>query len=444
MNTKTKNILLIVLGVAVIGMTVAFAALSSQLKIEGTASVPNTSWNIHFQEWDDNTNETVTYGGNEHANTAVYPSAESLTKTLSPNITKVEGLNVTLYQPGDYASYTFQIINEGSIDASLDSFDKNLTCASGNDCSHLSYTVECVDSQNNNVLTGNPTLPKNGGLAYCTLTVTYTDQTNQNSGTAGQNQVYTQSAASAELDATWVYVQKLADNSGNGSGSGSGSGSNSPSYTYYGSGIFTENPTGYDFDYEDYQEPSNNNQCPSGYAYYEGDSEYSAGCYYVYSAYCDNGDYNDSTGKCEYEGEGELQDISEKDVYIRDDGEIKETCGIFPNGFVCMTSSYYNSDYSSSNNYNSDFENVSGDFEGITATSGLVASGLKGYALTKATEMLSNGVSSCFVENSQVGCDKSNDGDGTCYIEADGDAYCSFDSDNECHIKYDGSTVCYY
>ena len=221
MNTKTKNILLIVLGVAVVGMTVAFAALSSQLKIEGTASVPNVSWNIHFQNWDDNTEDTVTYGGITHQNTAVFPAASTLTKTLSPNITKVDGLNVTLYQPGDYASYTFEIINEGTIDASLDNFTHNLTCASGNDCSHLSYTVECVDSQNNNVLTGNPTLAKNGGLAYCTLTVTYTDQTNQNSGTAGSNQVYTQAAASAELDATWTYVQKVDSQASSGSGSGS-------------------------------------------------------------------------------------------------------------------------------------------------------------------------------------------------------------------------------
>ena len=226
MNTKTKNILLIVLGVAVVGMTVAFAALSSQLKIEGTASVPNVSWNIHFQNWDDNTEDTVTYGGNTHQNTAVFPAASTLTKTLSPNVTKVDGLNVTLYQPGDYASYTFEIINEGTIDASLDNFTHNLTCASGNDCSHLSYTVECVDSQNNNVLTGNPTLAKNGGLAYCTLTVTYTDQTNQNSGTAGSNQVYTQSAASATLDATWVYVQKVDSQANSGSGNEQSGGGN--------------------------------------------------------------------------------------------------------------------------------------------------------------------------------------------------------------------------
>ena len=288
MNTKTKNILLIVLGVAVIGMTVAFAALSSQLKIEGTASVPNTSWNIHFQEWDDNTNETVTYGGNEHANTAVYPSAESLTKTLSPNITKVEGLNVTLYQPGDYASYTFQIINEVSIDESLDSFDKNLTCASGNDCSHLSYTIECVDSQNNNVLTGNPTLAAGGGLAYCTLTVTYTDQTNNN--TAGSNQVYTQASASATLDATWIYVQKMNDN--NQSSSNEQQATVNPDETTF-DGDYTYKWN--DVSYDGYNETS-------------------------------NGWYD------------ELNPTSK--AYLRKDGTKTEICGVFTGGTVCIESAF--------------------------------------------------------------------------------------------------------
>ena len=297
MNTKTKNILLIVLGVAVVGMTVAFAALSSQLKIQGTASVPNVSWNIHFQNWDDNTEDTVTYGGNTHQNTAVFPAASTLTKTLSPNVTKVDGLNVTLYQPGDYASYTFEIINEGTIDASLDNFTHNLTCASGNDCSHLSYTVECVDSQNNNVLTGNPTLAKNGGLAYCTLTVTYTDQTNQNSGTAGSNQVYTPSAASATLDATWVYVQKMNDNNQ------SGNNSNIPSSSFT-------------------------------YSYISGDTT--------------NALSHDVNGNYWYSDIG-----NDWVTYLKNDGTTTEVCGKFPSGTVCYVGN--------SNGYASDFANCSSE-----------------------------------------------------------------------------------
>ena len=115
MNNK-KNILLVVLAVGVIAMTVAFAALSTNLRISGTASVPSTSWNIHFQNWALDTNPTVTEGGITHQNTAEYPSVDELQMSLKPNVTLVEGLNITLYQPGDYAKYTFDIVNDGTID----------------------------------------------------------------------------------------------------------------------------------------------------------------------------------------------------------------------------------------------------------------------------------------------------------------------------------------
>ena len=100
-----KTILIGVLALGIVAMSVAFAALSTTLRISGTASVPSVSWNIHFQNWALDTASTVTEGGITHQNTAEYPTIAQLSQTLSPNITKVENLNVTLYQPGDYAIY---------------------------------------------------------------------------------------------------------------------------------------------------------------------------------------------------------------------------------------------------------------------------------------------------------------------------------------------------
>ena len=215
-NLQRKTSLVIVLVVTIVAITVAFAALSSQLKIQGTASVPNVRWNIHFQNWALDTSGTV----DGHQNTAVYPQVNQLTQTISvANSTKVEGINVTLKQPGDYVKYTFQIINEGTIDATLDNFVRDFDCAAGNNCDHIVYTIECKDANDNNVLVGNPTLAKNGGLAYCSLEVKYDDQTNNH--TAGENQVYTQAAATVTIGATWTYIQKVAVISGSGSGSGS-------------------------------------------------------------------------------------------------------------------------------------------------------------------------------------------------------------------------------
>ena len=230
MDSLKKSFLIIILIIGIIAISISFSTLSTRLSVSGTASVSDTTWNIHFQNWALDTESTITEGGVTHQNTADYPSISTLSNSMSlkPNVTKVENLNVTLYQPGDYVKYTFEIINEGSIDASLDNFTKTLTCSSGSDCSHISYIVECTDSASeggNNVLVGNSTLSKNGGLAYCYLEIKYIDQTNTQ--IPGENQVYTKPAVSATLNAEWTYVQKITENSANSGEQGQGGSSSS-------------------------------------------------------------------------------------------------------------------------------------------------------------------------------------------------------------------------
>ena len=201
-----KNVYILILALGLLVVSIAYASLSTNIRISGTASIPNVNWNIHFDNWALDTASTV----NGHQNTAVYPTVNELSKSLSPNITKVENLNVTLNQPGDYVKYMFEIVNDGSIDASLDNFDYNLECTSGNNCSHISYSIECKDFERiNNLLETHSVLEKNGGKAYCAIEIRYKDQTNSN--TPGENQVYTQDASSASLNATWVYKQKVED-----------------------------------------------------------------------------------------------------------------------------------------------------------------------------------------------------------------------------------------
>ena len=201
MSNKNKNILLGVLIVGVLSMTIAFAALSTRLSINGEANVAATSWNVHFQNWSLDTAPTV----DGHQNTAVYPSIETLTTSmaLSPNITKVDNLNVTLKQPGDYAKYNFEIINEGSIDAKLSNFTASLTPTSD----VIGYEVKCYEAstRTGTEVTQNSVLQANGGLAYCYIKIQYNDQTN--TSVAGSNQVYSQGEISTSLSANWTWVQ---------------------------------------------------------------------------------------------------------------------------------------------------------------------------------------------------------------------------------------------
>ena len=105
MTEKKKNILLAVLIVGVVSMTVAYAALSSNLNINGSASVQNISesWNIHFAHISNTANEVKTSG---------YASADSSITVENTTVTVPE---VTLKAPGDKVEYLFKVVNEGDI-----------------------------------------------------------------------------------------------------------------------------------------------------------------------------------------------------------------------------------------------------------------------------------------------------------------------------------------
>ena len=88
--------------------------------------------------------------------------------------------------------------------------------------------------------------------------------------------------------------------------------------------------------------------------------------------------------------------------------------GILTVGIIAMTVAYAAlsqtlniSGYSSDDGYDSDFADVPDDanYENITTADGLEATGLKGYSLAKAKEMLTKGASSCSVAPYIVGCD---------------------------------------
>ena len=104
-NERTRNIILIVLAVCLIGITVAYATLSQNLNISGVANVDKTSWNIHF------TNVlTPKVEGQATGGKAVLNSGSTV-------ITISEG---TLSAPGDKIVYTFDVINEGDLPAEVE------------------------------------------------------------------------------------------------------------------------------------------------------------------------------------------------------------------------------------------------------------------------------------------------------------------------------------
>lgn len=139
-----RIIAVIALMVAVVGLTIGYAAYSSTLRINGTANVDPSSWNVKFVYKTGNSLTATLTGG------AVMNTEATLTDT------QVSGFDVTLKAPGDSATYTFAVKNAGSLAAKLSTFTMGtLSCApaggssatteeASNVCKELSYTLTGV------------------------------------------------------------------------------------------------------------------------------------------------------------------------------------------------------------------------------------------------------------------------------------------------------------
>ena len=161
MSNKTKNIILIILIVGLVVMTVVYAALSTALRIGGTANISEAKWDIHFANFDDTHIPANAVGGG--TNTGVI-------KSVSTNATAITNLKVDLKKPGDTIKYKFDIVNAGTIDAKLNTFDQTINCSVESACSNVTYSVTCLKGSSS--FTQGGTLPKNSSV-NCELNMTY-------------------------------------------------------------------------------------------------------------------------------------------------------------------------------------------------------------------------------------------------------------------------------
>lgn len=125
-NGNSKMMAVIALVIAVVGLSIGFAALQTQLTVNGTAEVTGgTKWDVKFVTSSLNKVETG--------------SATGTNPTVAA--TSVNGFKATLLKPGDKVTYYFQVTNAGSFDAKLDSITIGTpTCSTAAFCSNLKYT----------------------------------------------------------------------------------------------------------------------------------------------------------------------------------------------------------------------------------------------------------------------------------------------------------------
>ena len=110
---RTKALVVVVLLLVVAGLTIAFAALSTTLNINGTAYLDAAKWGIRFE----NLSSPTKIGSATTTGTAKIEETKSA---------EINGINVNLSTPGDKVTYTVDLVNKGTINAKIDNIEKTV------------------------------------------------------------------------------------------------------------------------------------------------------------------------------------------------------------------------------------------------------------------------------------------------------------------------------
>ena len=147
--------------IIIVSISIAYAALATSLSISGTVNSPRVNWDVHFNNFSDETPVNISTG---------VPNTGEI-KSVSTSGTAIENLKAELKKPGDLIVYAFDIKNFGSLDAKLNSFTSNITCSTN--CNHATYSIVCLNSSNVQIQQNDVLAPN--GVYNCTLTLKYKD-----------------------------------------------------------------------------------------------------------------------------------------------------------------------------------------------------------------------------------------------------------------------------
>ena len=195
-----RMLALVTVFVAVLGLTVAFAAMSKNLNINGVAEVDNSKWDVHFA-----TSEDGSINMDDWKNDFLGETGNGkLTKLPTIASTTVSDFEVTLTKPGDEVDLGFVIVNSGTMNARLEDIRINEpVCTSDTNpadaeivCSNLKYEVTdyMFDFYDENKI--GTVIGKNGEYDYVYITLGYEG-----------NQLPTDDVKISNLGVTLVYTQ---------------------------------------------------------------------------------------------------------------------------------------------------------------------------------------------------------------------------------------------
>jgi hypothetical protein len=107
-NKKKNKITMLLL--LLLGISIGFAALATTLKINGTANISKNTWNVY---WDNIDNQD-----------GVTPTTSQIVNEDDAHKKNIVNFEVTFEKPGDYYEFTVDAVNAGTIDAEILSIEK--------------------------------------------------------------------------------------------------------------------------------------------------------------------------------------------------------------------------------------------------------------------------------------------------------------------------------
>lgn len=137
-ETRRNGIIIGALLITIALMTIGYAALATQLTINGTVSTGDTSWNIEFESITKNTSLTTT-----DATEKTLPSASGTAATF----------NVELAKPGAKIVYDLVVVNNGTIDASFKEIT-GIDELNASEPAAITYDAYRLDSADGSVVNG--------------------------------------------------------------------------------------------------------------------------------------------------------------------------------------------------------------------------------------------------------------------------------------------------
>ena len=157
---KFKIVALVAVIIAVIGLSIAFAAMSRTLNINGRGSVDPANFDIYFT----NLSQPTLKG----------EASVSGTPTLATKGVTISNMNVTLKKPNDSVVYTVDIKNDGDIDAEIE----NLVLPTFTNAQQELFDFTVVYTNGGQAVSIGDTLAK-GETRNVTITFKYKDITDE-------------------------------------------------------------------------------------------------------------------------------------------------------------------------------------------------------------------------------------------------------------------------